>query len=493
MTGRTDARRKCQETFASGLRNPFRIAFDPNAAGTRFFINDVGQNAWEEIDLGQAGADYGWNVREGHCVRSSTTQCGPPPVGMTNPIYDYSHAGAAMSITGGAFVPNGVWPAEWDGSYLFGDFTCGKIQKLTAAGSGYVASDFVTDLGFQSAVVLAFGPHGSTRALYYTTYDGGGEIHRVAFTGQANRSPVAAASASPTHGALPLTVAFDGSGSSDPDGDPLSYDWDFGDGSAHAVVAKPSHTYTTAATRIARLTVRDTRGASATTTLRIDAGNYAPLPSIEAPTTAKRFSVGEQIVLHGGAFDVEDGELAASALRWQVIRHHNTHFHPWLDPVSGNDIPITAPAPEDIDATTNSYLEILLTATDSKGRSTTVTRDLRPQLVDITFRSAPSGLVLDVNRKRITAPTTITSWKGYDLQVEAPFQQDGAGRWWSFSSWSDGGAASHTIRTGPAATTYTATFEESRCGSGVGTGVFLLGVGLVIARWRPPRRRRGLG
>ena len=42
--------------------------FDPNAFGTRFFINDVGQNAWEEIDLGKAGADYGWNVREGtHC------------------------------------------------------------------------------------------------------------------------------------------------------------------------------------------------------------------------------------------------------------------------------------------------------------------------------------------------------------------------------------------------------------------------------------------
>ena len=68
----------CQETFAWGLRNPFRIAFDPNAAGTRFHINDVGQNAWEEIDLGTAGADYGWNVREGHCATGSTSSCGPP-------------------------------------------------------------------------------------------------------------------------------------------------------------------------------------------------------------------------------------------------------------------------------------------------------------------------------------------------------------------------------------------------------------------------------
>ena len=77
----------CQETFASGLRNPFRIAFDPNASGTRFFINDVGQNVWEEIDEGIAGADYGWNIREGHCANGSTTDCGTPPPGLTNPIF----------------------------------------------------------------------------------------------------------------------------------------------------------------------------------------------------------------------------------------------------------------------------------------------------------------------------------------------------------------------------------------------------------------------
>ena len=185
-----------------GLRNPFRIAFDPNAAGTRFFINDVGQNTWEEVDLGQAGADYGWNVREGHCARLHD-RLRAPPAGMTNPIYDYSHAGDCDAITGGAFVPDGIWPSAYEGSYLFGDFTCGKIMKLDASGPGFVASDFVTNLGFQSAVVMAFGPHGSTRALYYTTYDGGGEIHRVAFTGTINRNPVAVAPPAPRRAGCP--------------------------------------------------------------------------------------------------------------------------------------------------------------------------------------------------------------------------------------------------------------------------------------------------
>ena len=54
----------------------------------------------------------------------------------------------------------------------------------------------------------------------------------MAFTGTINRNPVAVASARPAEGGLPLAVAFDGRGSSDPDGDPLSHDWDFGDGSA---------------------------------------------------------------------------------------------------------------------------------------------------------------------------------------------------------------------------------------------------------------------
>lgn len=106
----------CREIFAFGLRNPFRIAFDPNTSGnvTRFFINDVGQNTWEEIDENLAGADYGWNVREGLCVNGSDTNCGAPPVGMTNPIFSYHHDQQipgttsptnCTSIVGGALCP----------------------------------------------------------------------------------------------------------------------------------------------------------------------------------------------------------------------------------------------------------------------------------------------------------------------------------------------------------------------------------------------------
>jgi len=179
-TGSTTPGNKCQETFAWGFRNPFRFAMDPNATGTRFFINDVGQSAWEEIDEAQAGADYGWNCREG---AHSTGACSPTP-SMVDPIFEYPHGtpGPAginncNSITGGAFVPNGLWPG-FDGTYLFSDFICGAVFKLTQAGT-WSATSFATDLGGSSAVHMAFGPWGTTQALYYTSYAGGGQVRRI--------------------------------------------------------------------------------------------------------------------------------------------------------------------------------------------------------------------------------------------------------------------------------------------------------------------------
>jgi hypothetical protein len=158
-------------------------AVDPNAVHTRFFIDDVGQGTWEEIDNGHKGADYGWNVREGPCATGSRTNCGPPPPGMTNPIWSYDHNTGCTGITGGAFVPNGIWPAAYDNTYLYGDFICGKIIRLTPADGGFTASDFVTGLGTSSITTLKFGPYGSTQAAYYLNYLNGGELRRITYVG----------------------------------------------------------------------------------------------------------------------------------------------------------------------------------------------------------------------------------------------------------------------------------------------------------------------
>ena len=168
LTGRTSQGTKCREVFARGLRNPFRIAFDPDAGGTRFFINDVGQQTWEEINQGQAAADYGWHVCEGPNQFDSEEPCRN---GLTKPFFAYQHLNGCSVITGGAFVPNNSnWPATHKEAYLFADLGCERIFTLTKEGRRWKRGVF--DAGAGRVVHLAFGPHQTGTALYYTTIDG---------------------------------------------------------------------------------------------------------------------------------------------------------------------------------------------------------------------------------------------------------------------------------------------------------------------------------
>ena len=446
--GTSNTTRRCRETFAWGLRNPFRIAFNPNASGTEFFINDVGQNTWEEIDRGVAGADYGWNVREGHCANGSTTNCGAPPAGMTNPIFDYGRGEGCGSITGGAFVPNGAWPAPYSGSYLYADYVCGRIFRLDDNGNGtFSKADFVSDLGGSSATSLLFGPSPSGTSLYYTSYAGGGAVHRINAT-VGNRAPTAVVDATPRSGPAPLHVDFTGAGSSDPDsGDSVAaYIWNFGDGSTArtTTTATTSYDYATAGSYTATLTVRDTRDTlSAPVSVVITAGNRPPEPVINTPSASDTFRVGRDVTLSGAATDPENGTLPASASSWTVIKHHGDHTHPFLGPVTGNNVVFTGPPPEDLAAAANSYLEIQLTATDASGLSATVTRNLQPRKVSLRFSTSPSGLTVQVAGTSVTGPSTVVSWSGWVIELFAPSPQ-GAYR---FKKWSDGGAQRHTIVT----------------------------------------------
>ena len=107
------------EIWALGLRNPFTFAF--RGTSSFMFINDVGQTTWEEINLGQAGANYGWPATEG-----PTTN----PL-YKSPVYYYGH-GQGCAITGGAFYSPGTtnWPSSYIGKYFFGDYCSGFIRML---------------------------------------------------------------------------------------------------------------------------------------------------------------------------------------------------------------------------------------------------------------------------------------------------------------------------------------------------------------------------
>ena len=120
----------CDEIYAYGLRNPWRISFDP-ATGD-IWAGDVGQNAWEEIDIITAGANYGWRMYEGnHCFSAPCD-----PTGMTFPVWEYSNTGSNISITGG-YVYRGLAIPEFAGKYIYGDLG-GRIWSLDTSGGSPV-------------------------------------------------------------------------------------------------------------------------------------------------------------------------------------------------------------------------------------------------------------------------------------------------------------------------------------------------------------------
>jgi glucose/arabinose dehydrogenase len=154
------------EVFLLGLRNPWRNAFD----GDRFYIADVGQNGWEEIDvvnLGDAGANLGWDTMEGNQCYPSSATC--IQGGLVMPVHVYSHD-EGCSITGGLVYRGAALP-KLHGRYFFADYCGGSVQGLRMAGG--VATELVDtagDLGSLGAI-NAFGAD-SAGELYVLTDDG---------------------------------------------------------------------------------------------------------------------------------------------------------------------------------------------------------------------------------------------------------------------------------------------------------------------------------
>ncbi len=456
----------CQETYAWGLRNPFRFAFKPGTS--TFYINDVGQNVWEEIDNGQIGADYGWNVREAKCDNGSTTSCPPPLAGMTDPIYSYQH-GSCNSITGGAFVPTNInWPAAYSGNYLFSDYVCGKIFVLNPGNT--TASDFITGMGGSSAVAMTFGPYNNTQALYYTTYAGGGQIRRVSYSPNSNRPPNAVISANPRGGATPILVNFDGSGSSDPDaGQTISqYIWDFGDSSPIITTTIPTtnHNYTTVGLRTATLKVKDNFGATSDPApIQINAGKVPTILEVQ-PAANSLFRVGQSITLQARAVDALGQAIPTSGYSWVIQRRHNgNHSHPIFSATGNGGATTTFPPiePEDINSTgAGNYLEMQLTVTDSLGLQTTLNYNLNPKLVNLTFATVPAGATITINGtdySTIANAPPLVSWEGWAINVDLSNIPAGL----TFNNWSDGGTKAHQITTPGGPTTYLATFLGANC------------------------------
>ncbi|WP_280151200.1 PQQ-dependent sugar dehydrogenase [Piscinibacter sp. XHJ-5] len=191
--------------------------------------------------------------------------------------------------------------------------------------------------------------------------------------------------------------------------------------------------------------------------VRNGAGNDPPLATIASPASGKTFRAGQSVSFSGSATDLEDGTVPSSRLTWWAELHHDTHVHPFQPQTSGGSGSVTIPVRGETAA--NIWYRFHLRATDSGGLTHEVTRDLLPQKSQFTLATSPAGLRLTLDGQPITAPRTTTGVVGIQRDLGAA-DQDLNGRRYRFDHWSDGGAATHTISTPAANTTYTATFTD---------------------------------
>ena len=426
------------EIWALGLRNPFTFAF---RGSTNFlYINDVGESTWEEIDLGQAGANYGWPATEGPTTNPA----------YESPIYYYGHSDGC-AITGGAFYsPSTVnFPSSYVGKYFFGDYCSGFIRVLNP--STAQATDFLT--GASQPVDIQVAADGS---LYYLAR-GTGSLMKIRYT--TNASPVITTQPSSTLVSVGYPVTFSVTASGPP---PYSYQWLR---NGVNISGANSRTYRIASTTLsdngARFRVRVSNAfgnaLSDVATLSVTS-DKPPVAQIITPVSGTTYHGGMVVNYSGSASDFEDGDLPASAFTWKVDFHHDTHIHPFIAPTIGRKSGAFT-IPKRGETSSNVYYILTLKVIDSAGLTKTVVRNILPQTARMRFVTEPAGLKisLDGQALRLT-PFTVTGVVGIIRSLSAPTPQTLNGSSYVFQAWSDGRARSHEISTPSADTTYTANF-----------------------------------
>ncbi len=409
--------------YASGFRSPFRFSIEPGTG--RAVLGDVGNGRTEEVDLIAPGNNYGWPCWEG-TVKSNGFKDMPECLGTVTapPLWSYPHVGGG-SITGGVIYTGTSYPQAYRGRYFFGDYVHRTIWSMAYDAKGTLttppeAGGFGTEIGYP--VKFASAPTGGD--IVYADIRAG-VLHRLVYA-PGNQPPTAVINA--TADPATRTVTVDANQSSDPNGDALTYHWDFGDGGG-ADGARVTHAYAAGRESFpVTLTATDPQGRTGTAQQTVYPGNHAPAVSLTAPDPGRTFAVGDVVAADATATDPEDG---AVQVRWATLIVHcadpaNCHEHPG-EQQQGPHFSLTFEGhPGD------SRLEVSAIATDSKGATTTKTFVVKPKQRKVTIQSnAEAGFTIGDEQ---TSSGLFTV--GTPLAIIAPAQAlDGVA---TFEKWGDG-------------------------------------------------------
>ena len=368
------------EIYAMGFRNPFRIGIDPTT--NHLFVADYGPDAGAVSPTRGPDGRVEWNIlsKPGfygwpYCVGANTpyndydfaTGTSGPTFNCAAPVNESPNntgltqlpaaipatmwqgksttgvpeiGGSGAPMTSGAYKYDAAnpsdrkWPEYFDGKAVWADWNDSRLfsVQLNDDRSGVAdVSRMLQKLNFIRPHALQFGPDGALYVIEWGSGFGGNNadsgLYRIDYI-QGNRAPIAQFSTDKTSGPVPLTVAFDSTGSRDPDGQPVTFAWDFdGNGTTDSADAEPTYTYTTAGVFTARLTVTDPDGRTAVSNRTITAGNTAPTITVQAPVAGGFFDFGDTIRYRVTVSDPEDGTVDCNDVVTQPALGHDEHAH----------------------------------------------------------------------------------------------------------------------------------------------------------------------
>ena len=364
------------EIYAMGFRNPFRFSVDKKTG--ILYVGDYGPDAGAaDPARGPAGqvefarvtgpGNFGWPYCTGDndayvdydfatgqsgsafdCAAPKNTS--PHNTGLTDlppaqPAWIPYDGGSVPEFGTGSESPMGgpvyrydaslnspvKFPEAYDGDFFAGEFGRRWIKRIVSDDAGTVQSINNVPWTGTQIMDMAFGPDGALYVLDYgTAWFGGDEnsgLYRIE-NATDGHSPVAQAAASKTSGQAPLRVQFSSEGTTDQDGDAVTYSWDFGDG-GKSTAANPTYSYKKNGTYTATLTAKDPSGRTGSASVQIVVGNTAPKVVLEAPKDGQLFSFGDAIPFKAKVTDPEDGSaIDCSKVKVTFILGHDSHGHP---------------------------------------------------------------------------------------------------------------------------------------------------------------------
>ncbi|MFK4599432.1 ThuA domain-containing protein [Streptomyces pristinaespiralis] len=363
------------EIYAMGFRNPFRFSVDKKTGV--LYVGDYGPDAGTaDPKRGPAGqvefarvtgpGNFGWPFCTGDndpyveydfatktsgatfdCANLKNTS--PHNTGLVDlppaqPAWIPYDGGSVPEFGSGSESPMGgpvyhydagldspvKFPEAYDGDFFAGEFGRRWIKRIDTAEDGTVRSINPVPWTGTQIMDMAFGPDGALYVLDYgTAWFGGDEnagLYRIE-NATGGRSPVAEAAADRTSGQAPLRVTFSSAGTTDADGDALTYSWDFGDGTT-STEANPVHHYTKNGTYTATVTAKDPTGRTGSASVHVVVGNTAPKVTLELPVEGALFDFGDEIPFKVTVTDPEDGTIDCTKVTVNYVLGHDSHGHP---------------------------------------------------------------------------------------------------------------------------------------------------------------------